>query len=68
MAWTEENERDFLRRREEHFAREAEEDKNRARMADLGLSAKCPECGSHRYTEGIKAESCDECGYGASYW
>jgi uncharacterized OB-fold protein len=65
MAWTDEDEKRFLAKRREHFAKE--EDEKVARRKDL-TRAKCPECGSRNYIEATKSEICDDCGYEQSYW
>lgn len=66
--WNEEKEREFQKRKREWFAQEAREDEEKQKRAELGLSPKCPNCGSHRYLEGIKHESCSDCGLSESYW
>jgi hypothetical protein len=63
-----EDEKAFLARRRDHFAQEAEADREREQAAKLGLSPKCPQCGSHRYIKGTKAEECQDCGQSQSYW
>lgn len=68
MTWTQADEDDFQQRKREWMEQQDREDKEREKMASFGLIPKCPECGSHRYTEGVKAEHCEDCGYGASYW
>lgn len=68
MTWTDEDEREFQMRRAEHFAEEQREDDELARRVRLGISPACPNCGSHRYIESTKTESCDNCGHGESYW
>lgn len=65
MAWSDEDEAEFLKRRSEAFAKEEEE--KAARRKDF-TRAKCPICGSRNYTEATKAEICDDCGYEQSYW
>lgn len=60
MTWTEEDEAKFQREKAEHFAREAEADRAKANDPD---SARCPMCGSWRYTETVRGEACDDCRY-----
>lgn len=67
MAWTDKDEADFIRRRNEHIDQKDKEDAERASLAKIGLSPKCPNCGSHRYSEGIRYETCNDCGVGQRY-
>lgn len=67
MPWTDEDEAKFQQKKREWFAEEARYDEQRRVSADRGLSLRCPECGSHRYTEATWAEVCDDCGYEQSY-
>ena len=66
-SWTEKDEAEFQKRKREHFAREAEEDAERAELARRGLAPKCPDCGSHRYSQGTYHETCDDCGASQGY-
>lgn len=67
MAWTEQDEAEFQARKREHFAREAEEDAKQKELAEVGLVKRCPDCGSHRYSEGTYHEVCDDCGLSQGY-
>lgn len=68
MAWTDEDEQDFHRKRAIALAAEAEKDAEKARECRLGISPACPKCGSHRYVDATKVEECSDCGYSQSYW
>ena len=67
MGWTNEDEAAFQKRKREHFAREAEDDAEREKLAKCGLAPKCPACGSHRYSEGTYHEICNDCGLSQRY-
>jgi hypothetical protein len=59
---------DFERRQMEHFQELQREDEQRKEMANLGRAPRCPHCGSHRYIEATKSESCEDRGASQSYW
>lgn len=67
MTWTDEDEARYQKGKREHFARIAEEDADRAELARQGLAQRCPDCGSHRYSQGTYHEVCDDCGAGQGY-
>lgn len=68
MTWTHDDEEDFQRRLEEHREYEAKLDSDKEAMVRMGMLPACPSRGSHRYIAGVKAEVCEDCGYGQSYW
>ena len=63
MAWTNEDEAEFQRRKDEYFAEQAREDEERKAYG----GPKCPMCGSHLYVEATWAEECSSCGYSQGY-
>lgn len=67
MVWTDEDEASFQKRKREHFALEAKDDADRKELACKGLLPKCPDCGSHRYSQGTYHEVCDDCGLCQGY-
>lgn len=67
MAWTEEDEKEFQRKKAEHFAELAKEEEAHRVRVEMGLEPRCPSCGSHKYSEGIWFEQCGGCGHSQSY-
>lgn len=67
MAWTDQDEAVFQKRRAEHFAQVQQEDRQKAEMVRMGLREKCPNCGSHRFSQGVYHEACDDCGLSNGY-
>jgi uncharacterized protein (DUF983 family) len=68
MAWTEEQEAAYRKRLADQWKRDVEIDEEKKREVRLGISPACPQCGSHRFVDGTKVESCSDCGYAVSYW
>lgn len=67
LIWDEQQEAEFQERKRRHFMEMLEVDRIKADMVNRGELPACPECGSHRYTQGILAESCETCGYAQGY-
>lgn len=67
MAWTDEDEAEFQRKKDEWFEQQAKEDEERREQVSRGELPACPVCGSHRYVEATWVEHCSDCGYSQQY-
>lgn len=61
------DEEEFQKRIDDLQKEKDEQDLEKYHAAKMGLSQKCPECGSHKYSYGAYHEKCDECGLSQGY-